>query len=50
LADIIAEAYPAALKRAAIEAFGGAYAEEQLAKMIDEAAIKGHALQLISAR
>lgn len=48
LADIIAEAYPAALKHAAIEAFGGVYDEEQLAKMVDEVDLKRQALALIS--
>jgi Domain of unknown function DUF29 len=50
LAEIIVEAYPAALKSAAIEAFGGAYDEVQLAKMVDEAAIQRHALQLIKGK
>jgi hypothetical protein len=50
LAAIMAEAYPAALKYAALEAFGGAYDEEQLAKMVDEAAIQQHALQLLKAK
>jgi hypothetical protein len=48
LADILAEAYPAALKFAALEAFGGAYGEEQIAEMLDEAEMKRRALQTIS--
>jgi len=47
LADLIEETYSFALKSAADEAFGGAYAAKILAEMIDSDAIKKEALDLI---
>ena len=49
LAETIAEAYPEALSRAALEAFGGLYEAQHLATLIDEAAIQREALTLIQA-
>ena len=45
--EVIAEAYPEALKRAALEAFEGQYAEAQLETMIDREQIQEEALALI---
>ncbi|MBW4641586.1 MAG: DUF29 domain-containing protein [Goleter apudmare HA4340-LM2] len=47
LIDILQQAYPIALKRAALEAFEGRYEAEELAVMVDEPAILAEALQLI---
>lgn len=47
LIDILQQAYPIALKRAALEAFEGRYESEELAVMVDEPAILAEALQLI---
>jgi hypothetical protein len=49
LGETISEAYPLALKQAALEAFGGVYDDQQLGKMVDQAAIEQQALQLIQA-
>lgn len=47
LQEIIDEAFPRALRDAALEAFGGAYQEEQLLEMIDVAKIKQEAINLV---
>lgn len=47
LQEIIDEAFPRALRDAALEAFGGAYQEEELLKMIDIAEIKQSAINLL---
>jgi hypothetical protein len=47
LREIIDEAFPRALRDAALEAFGGAYQEEELLKMIDIAEIKKSAINLL---
>jgi Domain of unknown function DUF29 len=47
LQEIIDEAFPRALRNAALEAFGGAYQEEELLKMIDIAEIKQSAINLL---
>ncbi len=47
LQEIIDEAFPSALRNAALEAFGGAYQEEELLKMIDILEIKQSAINLI---
>ena len=41
------ESYRASLKYASVEAFGGAFHEAELARMVDEAQIKKEALELI---
>ena len=45
--ETISEAYPLALGRAALEAFGGVYREEELEALVDRAAIEQQALALI---
>ena len=47
--EIIAEAYPVALKNAAQEAFEGAYEEEQLGQLVDRLQMEQKALELILA-
>jgi hypothetical protein len=47
LREIIDEAFPRALRDTALEAFGGAYQEEELLKMIDIAEIKKSAINLL---
>ncbi|MGL5834540.1 MAG: DUF29 family protein, partial [Waterburya sp.] len=47
LQEIIDEAFPRALRDAALEAFGGAYQEEELLKMINTAEIKQLAINLV---
>ena len=47
LQEIIEDAFPRALRDAALEAFGGAYQEEELLKMITIADIKQKALNLL---
>jgi len=49
LKEIIAEAYPVALKNAAKEAFEGIYEDEQLAQWVDRLNIEQKALELIMA-
>lgn len=49
LQEILAEAYPVALKNAAQEAFEGAYEEEQLEQLVDRFQIERQALELILA-
>ena len=49
LREVIAEAYPAALDRAALEAFEGRYEEDELGRMADRAALEQEALELITA-
>ncbi len=49
LANLLTKAYPLALARAALEAFGGAYNEQTLGEMVDQAAIEAQALALITA-
>jgi len=41
------ESYQASLKYASLEAFGGAFDETELARMVDESQIKKEALELI---
>jgi uncharacterized circularly permuted ATP-grasp superfamily protein len=48
LRNILTESYPAALKRAALEAFEGLYDEQGLEKMIDKDTLLQQALQLIN--
>lgn len=48
LREVIAEAYPTALKRAALEAFEGQYAERELRQMVERAVIEEKAWQLIT--
>ena len=48
LREIIDDAFPRALRDAALEAFGGAYFEEDLQDMIDIASIKEHAMDLLT--
>ncbi len=48
LREIISEAYPLALARAALEAFEGQYSEHALGEMVDQAAIEAQALALIT--
>ncbi len=47
LAELIEEAYPYALKGAALEVFEGQFTHEQLADKIDTKAIKSRSLKLI---
>jgi DNA primase large subunit len=47
LAELLAEAFPTALKMAAIEAFAGQLSEAQLAKQVDRKVIEQQALGLI---
>ncbi|AFY35136.1 DUF29 family protein [Calothrix sp. PCC 7507] len=47
LIDILEQAYPTSLKRAALEAFEGRYETEELARMVDQQEILAEALQLI---
>ncbi len=47
LQEIIDDAFPRALRNAALEAFGGAYQEEELLKMISLSDIKQKALNLL---
>ncbi|WP_017655461.1 DUF29 family protein [Fortiea contorta] len=47
LREILQQAYPISLKRAALEAFEGRYPAEELALMIDEPEILAQALRLI---
>ena len=46
LQEIVDEAFPRALRDAALEAFGGAYEEEEILNMIDVAQIKQEAIRL----
>ncbi len=48
LREIVTEAYVEALKRAAVEAFGGAYSEKALGALVDQGAIESQALGLIT--
>ncbi len=48
LGEIVTEAYVEALKRAAVEAFGGAYSEKALGALVDQGAIESQALGLIT--
>jgi len=47
LQDALNEAYPIALDRASLEAFGGLYDEKKLGKMVDQVAIIEKGLALI---
>lgn len=47
LQEIIAEAYPVALKNAAQEVFEGVYENEQLGQLVDRLQIEQQALELI---
>jgi hypothetical protein len=47
LHETIDEAYPTALKKAALEAFDGQYETEQLAGFVDENQIKQDALEML---
>jgi hypothetical protein len=49
LCEIIAEAYPLALKRATLEAFEGQYDEQELGQQVDRARIVRKALGLVVA-
>jgi hypothetical protein len=46
--ETISDAYPLALGRAALEAFGGVYSEEELGAMVDRVAIEEQAYQLVT--
>ncbi len=48
LKEVISEAYIESLKRASLEAFGGAYNEQTLGEMVDQTAIEAQALALIT--
>jgi uncharacterized protein (DUF2249 family) len=50
LNEVIAEAYPSALRKAALEAFEGQYSTEQLAKQVNQITIQNQALELIEAK
>lgn len=50
LRDIVDEAFPRALRDAALEAFGGVYPEEELVKKIDIAEIKREAIELLTSQ
>ncbi|MFM6036273.1 MAG: DUF29 family protein, partial [Sphaerospermopsis kisseleviana] len=47
LMEILQQGYQVALKRAALEAFGGCYETEELAAMVQESEILTDALELI---
>jgi hypothetical protein len=47
MCEVMMEAYPDALKRAALEAFEGQYTEVQLATMIDRAQVQQEVLAMI---
>lgn len=47
LAEIIDDAFPRALRDAALEAFGGAYQEAEILDMIDKSKIKQEAIDLL---
>ena len=47
LQEIIDDAFPRALRDAALQAFGGAYLEEDLQEMINTASIKEQAMDLL---
>ncbi|MEE4358686.1 MAG: DUF29 family protein [Desulfococcaceae bacterium] len=47
LKESLEESYPASLKYASLEAFGGAYDEMELAQKVDEFRIKQEALEMI---
>lgn len=49
LVEVIAEAYPAALKRAALEAFEGLHDDQALGALVDGAALERQAVELIAA-
>lgn len=49
LKEVIAEAYPMALDKASLEAFGGAYDDCHLAQMLNRAKLEQKALALIMA-
>ncbi|NJO15587.1 MAG: DUF29 domain-containing protein [Thioploca sp.] len=50
LNEVIAEAYPSALRKVALEAFEGQYSTEQLAKQINQTAIQNKLLEMIGAK
>jgi hypothetical protein len=47
--DILAEAFPSALKRAALEALEGRYDVQELGQMVERATIEQRAMELINA-
>jgi hypothetical protein len=47
LNDILQEAYPTALKRAAMEAFGGQYSDEELDQQVNAESIQTQAMNLL---
>lgn len=47
LNDILQEAYPTALKRAAMEAFGGRYSDEELDQQVNAESIQTQAMNLL---
>jgi len=47
LQEIIAEVYPLAIKKAALEAFEGQYTASQLAEQVDKTQIESQAIELI---
>jgi len=49
LAEVLSEAYLAALKRAALEVFEGRYDDAELGRMVDRAVLEQKALQQIAA-
>lgn len=49
LREILADAYPSALEYASMEAFEGAYDENELGKMVNPEAIRQNAFDLIKA-
>jgi hypothetical protein len=50
LRETIAEAYPLALKRAALEAFEGRYDDEALDQLVDRSVIEQQAIELVTER
>jgi hypothetical protein len=47
LLQTLTEAYPIALRRAALEAFGGVYEAKQLAQMVERTTVEQEAMTLI---
>jgi hypothetical protein len=47
LLQTLTEAYPIALRRAALEAFGGVYEAKQLAQMVERTTVEQEAMMLI---
>jgi hypothetical protein len=50
LNEVLTEAYPVALKAAALETFEGRHDDQELGKMLDQSAVEAQALALIMER